>query len=82
MQKQQYLRGFLQKNMQKQQRFKGILQHACKNSDIYQVFCNKRSKAAIFIRFSATHMQKQGLPYLWSGAVAEMSKSRALVTSG
>ena len=27
-------------------------------------------------------MQKQGLPYLWSGAVAEMSKSRALVTSG
>ena len=68
--------------MQKQQYLQGFLQHACKNSNIYKVFCNKRSKTPIFIRFSATHMQKQGLPYLWSGAVAEMSKSRALVTSG
>ena len=43
--------------------FKEFLQHACKNNIFYNVFYNERSKTAIFRRFSATHMQKQGLPF-------------------
>ena len=45
--------------MQKQQYLPGFLQHACKNSNIYKVFCDERSKTPIFTRFSATHIQKQ-----------------------
>ena len=83
-------------HIQKQQYLQRFLQKTCKNNNIYTAFCSTHAKTAIFTRcsatsvqkhkylqgFCATHMQKQGLPYLWSGAVAEMSKSRTLVTSG
>ena len=74
MQKQQYLQGFLQKtcknsniykvfctkhkNVQKQQYLWGFLRKTCKNNNIYKVFCNTHAKTAIFIRFSATSVQK------------------------
>ena len=82
MQKQQYLQGFLQKNMQKHRFLRGFLQHAYKTV-IFTMFSATSVKKHKYLRgFCATHMQKQGLPYLWSGVVAEMSKSRTLVTSG
>ena len=48
---------FSERHVQKQQYLQGFLQHTCKNSNIYKVFCKPRAHTTIFTRFSATQMQ-------------------------
>ena len=45
--------------MQKQKYFLGFLQKAYENSNIYKVFCTKRTTTAIFSMFSERHVRKQ-----------------------